>query len=332
MVRTPEIQLGQTETCTEVREVATHFKGKPLLVRSVRIGGRNIIVKGDWLKTASIQDEDLAEGEIVQDPKEVIVLLKNSALKADIFTFGEKMPQTSPRFEFHVEWDNLAVIPISTYSDWFHNRTDTGTRRAVRRAAKEGVVVRRVELDDAFVQGICAINNENPIRQGKRFWHFQKSFEEVKRENSTYSERNEFLGAYLGDRLIGFMRLTRVDGTASVIQLLSLMSEYDKRPANALIAKAVELCEKERFSHLVYCSYVYNDPKSSLTEFKRRNGFEMVVLPRYYVPLTAKGELAIRLGLHRGLVKSIPKPLLLKLLRLRAKWDQLKAKEVTGNN
>ena len=79
-----------------------------------------------------------------------------------------------------------------------------------------------------------------------------------------------------------------------------MIKHYDKRPANALIAKAVELCEQQGMSYLMYCNYVYNDPESSLTEFKRRNGFEQALVPRYYVPLTLKGKIALRLGLHRG--------------------------------
>ena len=111
-----------------------------------------------------------------------------------------------------------------------------------------------------------------------------------------------------------------------------MMKHYDKRPANALIAKAVEICAQKGISHLVYYSYIYNDPKSSLTEFKRRNGFEKVLLPRYYIPLTAKGKIALNLGLHRGLVKTIPNPLLSHLLRFRSLWNAHRVKAVEGDS
>jgi hypothetical protein len=42
-----------------------------------------------------------------------------------------------------------------------------------------------------------------------------------------------------------------------------------------------------------------NKRRSSLLEFKRRNGFEQVNFPRYYIPLTLMGELFIRLRLSR---------------------------------
>jgi hypothetical protein len=188
------------------------------------------------------------------------------------------------------------------------------------------VVANVAEFDDSFVQGIVSIFNETPVRQGKAFWHYHKDVDTVRRENGTYPENNLFLGAYYDDELIGFIRLICVDNIAHVVQQLSKIKHFDKRPANALMAKAVEVCAQKGMSHLVYCSYVYNDPKSSLTEFKRRNGFEQVLLPRYYIPLTLQGTIALKLGLHRGLVARIPKPVLRQLLKIRTAWDSHKSR------
>jgi hypothetical protein len=114
---------------------------------------------------------------------------------------------------------------------------------------------------------------------------------------------------------------------ANIVQLLSKIKHYDKRPANALIAKAVQLCEQQGISYLTYCNYIYNDPKSSLTEFKRRNGFEQALLPRYYIPLTLKGKIALRLGLHQSLAQRIPKPVFSQLLKIRSFWYERRLKD-----
>jgi hypothetical protein len=300
---------------TEIR-----VKGKAVFVPSVQIDGRTVIITGKCLKIASVQDEDLLEGETVADPTSFVLQLKETELNADIFTFVQKLPATTPRHKYHLEWDNLAVIPVTTFSDWWEKRVESSVRRAVRKAAKSGVVVKLVEFDDAFVKGIVSINNETPIRQGKPFWHFHKGFDAVKRENSTYAERNAFLAAYWQDELIGFIRMTYADRLANIVQLLTMTKHFDKRPANALVAKAVEICEQKGISHLVYCNYTYNDPKSSLTEFKRRNGFEKVLLPRYYIPLSLKGKIALILGFHRALVQRIPKPIVGQVLKIRNRW------------
>jgi hypothetical protein len=310
---------------TEIR-----VKGKPVLVPSAQICGTTVIISGTWLKTASVHDEDLLEGETIANPNYFVRYLRQSLPRSDLFTFAQKLPNSIPKHDYHLEWENVAVIPITTYSEWWEKRTDAGARRAVRKAAKSGIVVKLVEFDDAFIRGIVSINNETPVRQGKPFWHFQKSFEAVKLENSTYADRNAFLGAYWQDELVGFIRMTYVDSTASILQMLTMVKHFDKKPANAMIAKAVEICEQKGLSYLMYCNYIYNDSESSLTEFKRRNGFEKMLLPRYYIPLTLKGQLAVRLRLHRGLAKSIPKSLLLKLLKLRSLWHARKYKSFDG--
>jgi hypothetical protein len=305
---------------TEIR-----VKGQPVSVPSARIEGTNVLRTGGWLKIATPQDEELIEGEPIRDPETFISQLKTSGLMADIFTFAQKLPNTVPKYSYQMEWDNLAVIPITTFSDWWDKRVESSVRRAVRKAAKLGLVVKVAEFDDEFVKGIVGINNETPIRQGRAFWHYQKAFEAVKEENSTYPERNGFLGAYYEEELVGFIRLIYVNKEASIIQVLSKTKHFEKRPTNALIAKAVEMCEQKGFSYLTYCNYVYNDPDSSLTEFKRRNGFEQVLVPRYYVPLTQKGRVALRLGLHHGITRLIPRPLFKQLLKLRSRWYEHRA-------
>ena len=305
---------------TEIR-----IKGKAVSIPSTRIEGTNVLRSGRLLKIALPQDEELIEGETVRDPQSFISQLKASGLNADIFTFAQKLPDTAAKYSYHVEWDNLAVIPITTFSEWWDKRVESSVRRAVRKATKSGIVIKVSELDDEFVKGIVGINNETPTRQGRAFWHFQKSFDEVKQENSTYPGRNAFLGAYYEGELVGFMRLIYADKLASTVQLLSMIKHYDKRPANALIAKAVELCEQQGMSFLMYCNYVYNDPDSSLTEFKRRNGFEQALVPRYYIPLTLKGKIALKLGLHRGVKSLIPRSLFKQLLKLRSRWYEHRA-------
>ncbi len=310
---------------TEIR-----VKGRPVHVPSVQIEGRTVISTGKWLKMAAFRDEDMLEGGTLKDPGSFISQLKQTRLNADIFTFAQKLPDTVPKYAYHVNWENFAVIPITKASDWWEKQVEPSVRRAVRKASKSGVTVTPVAFDDALVEGIVSINNETPIRQGKPFWHFQKSFNAVKDENSTYADRNTFLGAYYEGELIGFIRLTRTDRAANIVQLLTKMKHFDKRPANALVAKAVEVCEQSKIAHLMYCNYTYNDPDSSLTEFKRRNGFQKVLLPRYYIPLTLRGKIALRLGIHRGLAQRVPKPLLHRLLRLRSLWYARRLKNGTS--
>src|SRR5207244_8215964 len=159
------VEPERSTTLTSHTEI--RVKGKAVTVPSVQIDGRTVITTGRWLKIASVQDEDLLEGETVADPVSFVLQLKETKLNADIFTFVQKLPVTTPKYKYNLEWDNLAVIPITTFADWWEKRIESSVRRAVRKAAKAGVVVKLVEFDDAFVKGIVSINNETPIRQGK---------------------------------------------------------------------------------------------------------------------------------------------------------------------
>ena len=86
-----------------------------------------------------------------------------------------------------------------------------------------------------------------------------------------------------------------------------------------MIASAIELCASRGMSFLFYGKYLYNKKEdSSVTEFKRRNGFEEIKYPRYFLPLTFKGSLAIKCGLHLGIRNLIPVPVTDLLLNLRS--------------
>lgn len=78
--------------------------------------------------------------------------------------------------------ESLAVLPIQSFDHWWKNEIRSRIRSKIRKAENKGVVVKRVEYDDAFVQGMTDIFNETPVRQGRTFWHYGKDFETVKRE------------------------------------------------------------------------------------------------------------------------------------------------------
>jgi hypothetical protein len=300
-----------------VTYVETRVKGKNFQVPAAEIEGRSVIVRGRWFKIASILDENVTEGELVKDPEVFVTTLQKSGLKADVLTFFQRPPDVKPRFPYPVEWENYAVIPITTFEAWWESLPQEA-RKNTRRAAKRGVVVKVIPFDDELARGIHRLCNASPVRNGRKFWHYGKDFETVKREHATFLERSEFIGAYFQDELIGFIKIVYVDQLASIMHILALNAHQDKRPMNALVAKAVEVCAQKRVGWFVYGNYFYGNKKDdSLAEFKRRNGFERIEFPRYYVPLTWKGRLFASLKLYRGTVGLLPWPVLRPLLKIR---------------
>ena len=307
--------------------IGTGVKGKIIQVPCARIDDRAVMVTGRWLRVASIFDEELVEGEIAPAPPKFVPKVKQSGLRADLFSFPDRIDQSTPQYDYAFEWDNVAVARTSNFSDWWENKLPQETRKNVRRSVKKGATVRVVEYDDEFVRGIKAIYDETPIRQGSKFWHYGKDVETVRRENGTYRERCEYIGAYFQEKLIGFMRFVYVGNAAKIMQILASVHHTDKRPMNAMIAKAVEVCQERGISYLVYSKFRFGNKKESpLAEFKRRNGFEEMLFPRYYVPFTFKVHVAVKLKLYLGLLGLLPPELIDRLLRARTFVLQQRAK------
>ena len=84
-------------------------------------------------------------------------------------------------------------------------------------------------------------------------------------------------------------------------------------------------------SYLVYANFAYGKKvRSSLSEFKERNGFQKMDVPRYYVPLTWRGASAYRLGLHRRLADQIPDRWSRKCANLRNGWNKRRLQLESG--
>ena len=294
----------------------------------MRIGGKEFETRGALVTTMQLSSEGF---EFVEQPVEVLDVLRKSDRRPDLFTFMQRLPNTAPAHPFAMEWDNLAALPVSTFDHWWSKQLDGKTRNMVRRAEKKAIVVKEVPFDEALVQGIWEIYNECPVRQGRRFPHYGKGLDEVRRMSATFMATSTFIGAYLGEQLIGFMKLTRDDASsqAAIMHIIGMIRHRDKATTNALIAQGVKSCEKAGIPYLVYSKFSYGKKRrDSLSDFKENNGFAQVDLPRYYVPLTVAGQFALHAGLHHRLVDRMPEKWKHKLRELRTSWYSRRLKSV----
>ena len=300
----------------KIRSQSRKRSGSPL-----EVTGERLIVEGKWLKVARVQDEDWQEGQMVRDPEKFVAAIRASSLRADLFTFCQKLPEMQPQYNYCLKWDNLAVIRTRSFDEWWEKELPQVTRKNVRRATRRGVLVRLVACDDTLIRGITDIYNEIPIRDGRPFPHYGKDFATIKREVTTMSDRSEFLGAFHGEELIGFIKLIHMGKLSSILHIVSKRAHYDKRPSNALLTKAVAVCHQRGADYLIYGQYNYgNRSNSALTEFKRRNGFEGILVPRYFIPLTIWGRVSLGLKLHHGIRGILPRRWVDPVLHLRAKY------------
>lgn len=290
--------------------------------------GKDIRVEGRLIRIAHI------DGDKYTFPDDLEVLLeglRKCGTRIDLFTFLQKLPETKPKYDYPMEWDNLAVLPVTTYDHWWKHQINSFPRNRARQAEKKGVVLREVPYGDELLKGICQVYNEVPVRQGKRFPHYGMTLERVREYAGTFLDRSIYIGAFLGDNMIGFIKLVFDQSRthACLVHILSMVQHKDKAPTNALIAQAVRSCADHGISYLVYERFSYGKKQGdSLSRFKEVNGFRQMDLPRYYIPLTSLGRVAYRLGLHHRFVDRLPESVAAKLREFRNSWHQRKFQNV----
>src|ERR1700735_379130 len=97
-------------------------KGKAVRAPAMTVNGHSMVVSGKWIKMAAVHDESYLEGGAVADPESIISRLKEWEANPDKFRFEQLITDGTPRFKYPMEMDNAAVIPITTYKDWWDGR------------------------------------------------------------------------------------------------------------------------------------------------------------------------------------------------------------------
>ena len=282
--------------------------------------GQLISIRGRLLRIARLEADKY---QFLDDPEVVLKGLRTCGTRIDLFTFMQRLPETMPKYDYPMEWDNLAAIPVTSFEHWWHKQIGFKARNKARQAVDKGVVIREVPFNEALVNGIWEVYNECPVRQGRRFSHYGKDIDTVYREAATFLDSSIVIGAYLGRTLIGFIKLVH-DQTrtqAGLMNVISMIGHRDKAPTNALVAQAVRSCAERGISYLVYSKFSYGTKRrDTVRDFKQRNAFQRIDLPRYYVPMTAFGSAALQLGLHRRFADRVPETVLTKLREFRKDW------------
>jgi hypothetical protein len=299
---------------------------EPISRGSISSREAGVIVRGRLVKMAH---PDLDKYEAIMDPEATVAELKRVAPRIDIFTFIQTMADKDRTHPYKAEHDNLAILPVSTFDDWWNKQIKSYPRNRARQAEKRGVVIKEVPFDDDLVRGIWEVYNETKVRQGRPNTHYGKDVETVGREEATYLDRSVFIGAYLDGKLIGFVKLvfdvSRMQ--ASLMNISAMVCHRDKATTNALIAHSVRACADRGIPYLMYQNFEYrNRGTDSMSHFKEINGFQRVDVARYFVPLTGLGRVALALGMHRRFLDRLPQPVSAAIRNLRSSWYNRNAK------
>src|SRR5215468_1590251 len=159
----------------------------------ILVDDKRFIVQGQFLTIARLRDEWYDE---LGDPEAVIAALGKYEPRPDLFTFWQRLPDLAPIYSYHCESEALSAIPLTTFEHWWEKQIKTDTRKKIKRPEKRGVEIKVVSLNDDFVRGVMEIFNETPVRRGRRFSHYGKSFETLKEMLCKDLAISKFIGAY----------------------------------------------------------------------------------------------------------------------------------------
>jgi hypothetical protein len=224
-----------------------------------------------------------------------------------------------------MEWESTAALPIKTYEYWLKKQISQNSRKKIGLAKRKGVELRICDFNDDFVREQLTIYNETPIRQMKPDKAYGMTFERAKKANSTFLDRAVFLGAYYKKELIGFLKIVHTKGHTRTMGIIGKIAHRDKAPMNLLLAKAIEICAEKESPFLTYGNYDFGKlGADSFKQFKKNLGFENIIHPRYFIPLTTWGSIMLNFGLHKRFIQLMPLKLVRFLLFLREEWYKRK--------
>jgi hypothetical protein len=288
---------------------------KEITKSSLAVEGKNVDVYGVFPRIAKLRSE---HHEYVEAPESALREIASLKPKADIFTFLQPIAQEGSSSTYLSRPEDIAVLTIDTYENWWTKQVNDKTRNMVRKAGKKGATIQIVPFSDDLAKGIHAIYNESPLIQGKPSKHYGKDLATLTKAHATFLDQSLFIGAFYNGALIGFLKmiLHRNQRSASIMQIISLVAHRDKAPTNALLAKAVEVCAERRIRYLQYGIW----SRRTLGDFKKHHGFKLMTIPRYYVPLNLRGRAALALRFHRRLSEFVPGGWQDVFANLRAKW------------
>ncbi|MBU4036825.1 MAG: hypothetical protein KKA35_10400, partial [Proteobacteria bacterium] len=76
------------------------------------VDNKELVIRGRFIKKVQLKSEWDVD---IKEPEAFIKQIKNSKIKADIFTFMQRLPESRPKYNYQMIWDSRAAIPITTY-------------------------------------------------------------------------------------------------------------------------------------------------------------------------------------------------------------------------
>ncbi len=167
-----------------------------------------------------------------------------------------------------------ASHPLSTTGGMIRYALTHATVPAKRK--RRGVTFREVPFGEDLIRGICRIYNETPVRQGKGFSTLRNDARSrLTTMPGTFLDQSVYIGAFVGDTMIGFIKLTMDEdrSQACMVHILSMIQHNDKsadqRPDRARRCDIVRGTQRIPSPDVRKFNYGNKQGDSPLREFKK---------------------------------------------------------------
>src|SRR5580698_3266872 len=104
----------------------------------LKFENRDLVVGGRLCRVARMDADDY---KFLPDPESVIAALRASKVKADVFTFLPKLPETEVKYPYPYEMDNMAVLPITTFDNWWMKQIGSTARNNATQAEQKALPI-----------------------------------------------------------------------------------------------------------------------------------------------------------------------------------------------
>jgi len=97
----------------------------------IKVCGKEIRITGRLLRIGRPEGDGY---ESLAAPDSMVEGLRTSGIRIDLFTFLQLRPETSTKYQYPIEWDNAAVVPVSTFDHWWNRQIRPEARNRGRQA------------------------------------------------------------------------------------------------------------------------------------------------------------------------------------------------------
>jgi hypothetical protein len=193
---------------------------------------------------------------------------KRMFLKSLLYkTFGGDIEISGQRFYFHP----VAVIEKPESTESYRKLIGAKSRNMLKKAYKNGVVCQCFDWNEKRDE-IFDIHRSSMKRQGKRMSDAYLRYPEEIKIVSEKDFRIVHIGAFIENRLVGYIELYIYGNFAMTNRILGHKAYLKYAIMNALIEKSVAYMIEQDIAYLNYLT-MQNRKQNSLSSFKYRVGF-----------------------------------------------------------